>query len=250
MSNYLDCDFHVCDRERAGVMLEERGEGDAKREYIVGHGAVFYDQTDPGTEFRLGRRLRERVGRNAFNGAIHRSDDVRALFNHSDDFLLARTASGTLTLSIDSRGLKYSFPYDAADADHKSVRSKMVRGDLTGSSFGFVVEKESFEDDGDEIIRTIEAVNPLVDVSPVTFPAFTAADSGIKRRKQEHFSRSVAAWIGEHRDDATARKIETRARSIFGWELPTDFTPGKPRDWYVRQLHILELENKIRFGGL
>lgn len=249
MPDYLDCDFHVCDRERAGVGIEERGEGDAKREHIVGHGAVFYNENDPGTEFRLGKRIRERVGRNAFDAALIRRDDTRALFNHSDDFLLARVSSGTLTLGIDAKGLTYSFPYDPADIDHKSVRSKIMRGDLTGSSFGFVIEKESFEDVDDSIVRTIESVNPLIDVSPVSFPAYPSADSGIGRRKHEHFERACFAFIGQHRDDAGVRQVERRAAAEFGWKVPTEFAPGKPREWYLRQMHILVLENKLRFAG-
>lgn len=248
MTNYLDCDFHVCDRERAGVQMEERGEGDAKREYIVGHGAVFYDQTDPGTEFRIGKRVRERIGRNAFNGALERKDDTRALFNHSDDYLLARVSSGTLQLSLDGKGLRYAFAYDPADADHKSVRSKIMRGDLTGSSFGFVIEKETFEDADDLIIRTIESVNPLVDISPVSFPAYPSADSGIGRRKLEMFQLSCAAYIGEHRDDSGVRKLEQRASKEFGWTLPPEIQPGKPAEWYRRQLRLMELEKQIRFG--
>lgn len=252
MSNYLDCDFHVCDRERAGVRLEERDFIDAeqraaKREYIVGHASVFYDSSDPGTEFVLrffGTKIRERVARTAFDGALKRPDDVRALYNHSDDLLLGRTANGTLDLSIDGKGLRYAFPYDPSDGDHKKVRSKIVRGDLTGSSFGFVVEKESFEDSGDEIIRTIESVNPLVDVSPVTFPAYPSADSSLGRRKQDFVKESLACFIGQNRDNAEVRRLEKRAAK-FGIVIPTDIEPGKPIEWYKRRIELLQLEHRI-----
>jgi uncharacterized protein len=238
--------FHSCNDE---LLLEVREEGDQKREYIRGHGAVFYNPKDPGTEYQLGRRVRERVASTAFDGVLSRGDDVMALYNHDEDVLLARTRSGTLTLTKDDRGLAYAFGYDPADSDHKSLRSKMLRRDIFGSSFGFIAEAERFDDENDSIVRTLVSVR-CRDVAPVCNPAYMAADSEIGRRKQEHFQRACFAYIGEHRDDAGVRLIEKRAATEFGWKVPTDFAPGKPRDWYVRQLHILELENKIRFGGL
>jgi HK97 family phage prohead protease len=46
-------------------------------------------------------------------------------------------------------------------------------------SFGFTVEKESWGADGGDDIRTLEQVK-LYDVSPVTFPAYTETDCGLR----------------------------------------------------------------------
>lgn len=219
MSN-LDCDFHVCEQKSAGVAVEER---EGKREVIVGHAAVFFNESDAGTEFRLGRFMRERIATGAFDGAMKRPDDVRALRDHDSSLLLGRNANGTLKLSVDDRGLAFEIEPDTTTVG-TDTRKMIRRGDLTGASFGFVVEKESFEDDGDEVIRTVEAVNPLVDVGPVTFPAFQSADSGIGRRKQEMFSNRLVHFIGEHRDDEIGRRLETRAAK-FGIVVPKECNP-------------------------
>lgn len=232
-------DFHPVSLESSPVQVEER---DGKPERIYGHAAVFYDESDPGTEYRLGRFIRERIGRGAFDGAMKRPDDVRALRDHDPSLLLGRRQSGTLLLSVDDRGLAYEIEPDTTTvgADTK----KMVRrGDLTGSSFGFVVEKESFEDDGEEVIRTVEAVNPLIDVGPVTFPAFTASESTIKRmlgemggwserdisedpikRKLSCVSSRLKWFIGEHRDEDIGQRLETRAAK-FGIVVPKELNP-------------------------
>src|SRR6476660_7289253 len=71
---------------------------------ISGYAAVFNSETTIGGGF-FG--FREIIAPGAFTEAIPR-DDVRALFNHDPNMLLGRTVSGTLTLSQDKRGLKYS----------------------------------------------------------------------------------------------------------------------------------------------
>ena len=241
----IDCDFHVCEQKTAGVTVEER---EGKREVIVGHAAVFFNENDPGTEYQLGRFMRERIAIGAFDGAMKRPDDVRALRDHDSSLLLGRTTNGTLKLSVDGRGLAFEIEPDSTTVG-VDTRKMIKRGDLTGASFGFVIEKESFEDDGDDIIRTVEAVNPLVDVSPVTFPAFDAADSGIGRRKMDHFRGRLVSFIGEHRDDDIGRRLETRAAK-FGIVIPKSQNPETIARTFAaarqRQLELIEIELKGR----
>jgi len=103
--------------------------------------------------------------------------DVRALFNHNPDNVLGRTAAGTLSLSIDSRGLAYSInPPDTQLANDLMV--SLRRKDITGSSFGFVVARDQWTDNPDgTITRTILEIDQLLDVSPVTYPAYDAANA-------------------------------------------------------------------------
>ena len=147
---------------------------DGDKNTIVGYAAVFYRDDDPGTEYRFGKRYRERISREAF--ADFSDHDVMGRYNH--DRLLARTSSGTLRLSIDDVGLRYEIdaPNHAAD-----VVEMLERGDLRGSSFAFDIEKESREEtpEGD-VIFTIERASPLYDVGPVDQPAYEATQAALR----------------------------------------------------------------------
>ena len=94
---------------------------------------------------------------------------------------MARTTSGTLQLAEDKVGLRVKAELDPADVDVARLVPKLERGDVSKMSFAFSVSKETWEilDDGDEL-RTIEAVDPLWDVSAVTFPAYEGTDAALR----------------------------------------------------------------------
>lgn len=145
---------------------------------ITGYAAVFYDGT-PETEYEIVDGLRERIMPGAFDRAMNEGHDVRGLFNHNADLLLGRTKSGTCRLSVDSRGLKYDIPLDPSDPDHLRVAAKLKRGDVNGSSFCFVAQKQDWKDEGDMTYREVRDVD-LYDVGPVVFPAYTASSSALR----------------------------------------------------------------------
>jgi HK97 family phage prohead protease len=145
------------------------GEGDEAR--ISGYGAVFYDGT-PGTEYRLREDMVERLLPGAFDRAI-REDDVRGLFNHDPNNVLGRSQAGTMKLAADGTGLRYEI-VPGETTIGRDVREHLKRGDVTGSSFSFELEKngQEFRKENGLIIREIKSVR-LFDVGPVTFPAYT-----------------------------------------------------------------------------
>merc|ERR1712167_189744 len=104
--------------------------------------------------------------------SIEKRDDERALFNHNPDLILGRTIANTLNISVDEKGLRYEF--DAPDTTiGNDLLVSLKRGDITQSSFGFIVEEDSWDNDKEgKVIRTIEKVSRLLDVSPVTYPAY------------------------------------------------------------------------------
>jgi uncharacterized protein len=166
-----------------GVTLEQRADG--QQPVIVGYGSVFYDPANPGTEYDLRSSwggFVERIMPGAFDRAI-REDDVRALYNHDPNHVLGRSPN-TLKLSVDSRGLRYEIaPPDTQTG--RDVAASIQRGDITGSSFSFSVDEESWHETRDATtgqtttIREIRAVK-LYDVGPVTFPAYEASTAGVR----------------------------------------------------------------------
>jgi len=171
------------------------------RPVIVGHAALFDTLSVPLYGFR------EKIQKGAFTESLKRGDDVRALFNHDETILLGRTKNRTLSLREDERGLAVEiFPPDTAAA--RDVISLIERGDVDQMSFGFRIVKDHKEinEDG-ETIRTLIEVE-LFDVSPVTFPAYTATDVTLRALKAftvEHEARAVVE------PQARARGIELAA---------------------------------------
>jgi len=152
-----------------GMRVEKRS--DTEQRLIVGHAAVFNAETDIGGYFM------ERVAPGAFARAIL-EDDVRSLFNHDANFVLGRTKAGTLKLREDGTGLMTeTTPPDTQFA--RDLQISIDRGDISQMSFAFRVKKESWQENGDKWLRTIEDVE-LFDVSPVTYPAYPTTDVGLR----------------------------------------------------------------------
>ena len=121
--------------------------------------------------------FREVIERGAFTDAIGR-DDVVFLVNH-EGLPLARTRSGTLTLTEDDHGLKISTRLDPEDPDVKSIAGKMKRGDLDKMSFAFFPDVQEWDESGDTPLRTIKRAS-LFDVSIVTTPAYQGTEIALR----------------------------------------------------------------------
>jgi len=143
---------------------------------ITGYASVFYDGT-PDTEYELWDDTRERIMPGAFDRAIA-EDDVRALFNHDANMLLGRNKAGTLSLRADKTGLAYDISPPDTEIG-RSVAESIKRGDLSGSSFAFIVDKEEIRSEGKMVIREVKAVR-LFDVGPVTYPAYNSTDVAVR----------------------------------------------------------------------
>lgn len=158
---------------------------DGKPATIAGYGAVFYDAADPGTEYRLWQDTFERIAAGAFDGAIKPDADVRSLFNHNENFVLGRTVSSpsTLSLSVDKTGLRYEVTPPDTQLVKDAVLAPIERGDVDGASIAFFPRKVAWiseERDGRQVeIRELQEIW-LVEVGPVTFPAYSSTSAGVR----------------------------------------------------------------------
>lgn len=114
-------------------------------------------------------------------GALDETDlrDVRFLVNHNTDMIpLARSrnnnANSTMQMSVDDNGMAIRVDLDTENnAEAKSLYSAVERGDISGMSFMFTVDKDSWEDvESEHPHRTIRAIGRVLEVSAVTFPAY------------------------------------------------------------------------------
>lgn len=141
---------------------------------IEGHAAVF----DSWSETLGGLfPFKEKVRAGAFRKSIDK-DDIRALFNHDANHVLGRNRAGTLELIEDDKGLLVRiYPPDTQWA--RDLQTSIARGDITQMSFGFTVEKDEWDTAAGVDTRELVEVR-LFDVSPVTFPAYTQTDVGVR----------------------------------------------------------------------
>ena len=157
----------------------------AESRTIVGYAVKFERWSEP-----IMGWFKEKIARDAFSECD--VTDVIMCFNHNVDSILARTTSGTLSLSTDDEGLRFEF--DAPDTSLGNDMLELVRrGDISKCSFKFTVEEDEWryadKENGlkyDE--RTIRKIDKLYDVSLVVYPAYNDTEAGLRHleeRKQQ-----------------------------------------------------------------
>lgn len=164
-----------------GYLTIEKRDGDEESRTIVGYALNFnkWSADLGGSWFRF----KEKIDKRALKGTDLSA--VVATFNHNFDNVLARADSDTLDLTIDKKGLKYSFdaPNTTAGNDLlENVRNKNVKG----SSFMFTVDKETWTYNDDPAIideRVIDSIDELIELGPVTMPAYL--DTSVSQRDFE-----------------------------------------------------------------
>jgi uncharacterized protein len=193
-------------RFNATAPIELRAaDGDAGEIRVEGYAAVFEEVTEIGPQSGWG--WREKIAPGAFTTTLERGDDVSFLINHRD-LPLARTSSGTLTLTQDARGLKVESVLDGSDPDVQRILPKMKRGDLTKMSFAFRAKVEKWDESGDVPERTLIELD-LFDVSIVTDPAYEGTEIGLRSREA---AQKMSDATGVESIEIRKRKMKMRLR--------------------------------------
>lgn len=134
------------------------------------------------TPYQVGA-FEETFAKGAFKRCLGEEPDVVLLVNHTG-LPLARTRSGTMTLSEDTRGLKVDADLDPTDPDVQSLLPKMKRGDLTEMSFAFRATDDEW--DSRETKRVVRAATiHKGDVSMVTHGANTDTSGMVTLRSEQ-----------------------------------------------------------------
>lgn len=149
---------------------------------LTGYAAKFNSETQIYTDYF------EKIEPGAFSKTLNDQDDVRALFNHDENYVLGRTKSGTLTLEEDEIGLKFSLTMPDTQFA-KDLYKQIERGDISQCSFGFYIRDSKEEFVNNTILSTLRDVK-LFDISIVTYPAYEDTVVEVKKRSinfQEKF---------------------------------------------------------------
>lgn len=165
---------------------EERADG-PEESWLVGYAARFGVNSLKMDDFY------ERIDPSAFNIVTERRGrksplETRALFNHDPNHVLGRFPS-TLRMKVDEHGLRYEIKMPESRRD---LIESIERGDIRGSSFSFIVSPggEEWSVEEGRSIRTVKSIASLIDVGPVTFPAYPDASVSVARRSYMEFMRA------------------------------------------------------------
>jgi HK97 family phage prohead protease len=130
--------------------------------------------------------FREKIKPGAFKNAIEKSD-VRALVDHKSELIVGRKGVN-LTLKEDDVGLFM----ELTEPKNRSARFDQLAGDIdsgliTQQSFGFTLKSETWDEDKEAgtVTRTLNEIEELFDVSPVTYPAYP--DTTVAKRSLDKF---------------------------------------------------------------
>ena len=154
-------------------------------------------------------------------GALNATDltDVRFLVNHDTKKIpLARsrknTTNSTMQLTPDNEGLKIRVSLDTENnADARSLYSAVKRGDITGMSFMFGVEREEWENlESEHPLRRIKEISTVVEVSAVTFPAYEATE--IQARSKEALDNARSAVDTARQKSADKNSVDTELQLL------------------------------------
>lgn len=189
-------------------LCEVRAQNDEEKgDFITGQPIVYGDMYDVGGMF----------GETIDRGALEKTDlrDVRFLVNHNFSMIpLARSrnnnANSTMQLEMVDGGLNIRAKLDTENnATAKELYSAVSRGDISGMSFAFLVDGESWENlDSDYPIRHITSISSVFEVSAVTAPAYEA--TSIEARSDVEALESAKRLLESEREKEAERRSETK----------------------------------------
>ena len=160
----------MADIERRATVTEIRAAG----RKLAGYAATFGTPADIDG-------FTETIRAGAFRATLAARSDVLALVDHDPGKLLGRTASGTLRLVEDGKGLSFEIDVPPTTLGN-DVLAMAERHDLGGMSFGFRVSADHWPDKRTRELRAVE----LVEVSVVhAFPAYPGTVIAARDRRAQ-----------------------------------------------------------------
>lgn len=155
--------------------FEIRAENNEKNgDYITGRPIVYNSKTDLGYFDEIIEA-----------GALDKANlkDVRFLVNHNTDMIpLARSRNNnensTMQLEVDKDGMAIRVNLDTENnTEARNLYSAIKRGDITGMSFMFTIDREEWEElESEHPTRHIKSIGQVFEVSAVTFPAYESTE--------------------------------------------------------------------------
>lgn len=177
---------------------------------VEGYAIVFNSPSCLMYDKRSGEYFVEYISPEAVDEGLIQRSDVKALYNHAKDKLLARSRNGegSLRLTLDEKGLKYCF--EAPDTvTGQEVVELLRRGDLCASSFAFIDEEDKRESvyntEKRYYERTIKHISGLYDVSVVSDPAYAATSASVRMASERELQKMQQSDLAVRAKEQTER---------------------------------------------
>ena len=208
--------------ERRSYTFEVRAEENERGHVITGRPIVYNSRTDIG----LFDEIIEA-------GALNNTDltDVRFLVNHDTSMIpLARSrrnnGNSTMLLTVDENGMGIRVDLDTENnADARTLYSAVERGDIDGMSFAFAVRGEAWDNlESEHPTRHITDISSVVEVSAVTFPAYSATT--INARSKVALDNARSALESERQQKANSVETEENTHELELLKEKTKFLKG------------------------
>lgn len=192
--------------EQRSYTFEVRAEENENGNIITGRPIVYDSVTDMGYFDEVIER-----------GALAMTDltDVRFLVNHDLSRIpLARSrrnnGNSTMQMSVDDFGMSIRVQLDTENnADARALYSAVQRGDITGMSFMFSINKQEWDNlESDHPIRRIKEIGSVVEVSAVTFPAYDATEINARGKKALESARQAVETARQQRAGSVETELE------------------------------------------
>ena len=203
-------------KERRYLEFEIRAEQtEEKGSVITGQPIVFNQETDLGF-------CRETID----VGALDTTDlrDVRFLVGHDFSMVpLARSRNNnknsTMQLTVNEAGMGIRVNLDTENNPRaKELYSAIKRGDITGMSFAFTVDKDSWEDlDTESPLRHVRSIGRVLEVSAVAFPAYegTSIQAASEGNALESAKASLESARKQAEEERAAAAEQERRRAVL-----------------------------------
>lgn len=143
--------------------------------------------------------------------------DTRGRMDHKT--VLGRTKNNTLMLRKTEKGIEYDIFINPDDPEALSAYRKVQRQDVDGASFMFTVPPngETWEMQDGMPLRRVKQIDQLMDVGPVTYPAYPQASANarskvIELRQQQNEPTEPEGEDGE--SPTTDQKAEQDALTL------------------------------------
>ena len=205
-------------KEVRSLEFEIRAEETGKEERagrLTGTPIVFNQVTDLGW-------IREVIDPGALDSTDLR--DVHFLVGHDTTGIpLARSRNnnenGTMQLSVNENGMDIRVDLDIeGNPRAMELYSAVKRGDISGMSFMFIVDKDSWEDlESEQPLRRVLSISRVLEVSAVAFPAYegTSIEAASEDSALESARASLESARKQLAEERAAQAEEERRTALI-----------------------------------
>lgn len=150
--------------------------------YVNKNGSISEVLSEDGVAFQ------ETILPQAFTTALQRAEEICFYLEHDPNKILATTKNGTLTVTQDDTGLHMSATI-VDTSDGQNAYKLIKTGIITNMSFGFLVNEDVWDTDGDIPLRTVTDLD-LLEVSAVKNPAYTSSTIAARSKNGQLLDKS------------------------------------------------------------